>query len=66
MACPGNRMRFDLTCEDIVKQTNELMAESKAVYDAVGSVKEEAVSFDNVVKVRYAWWNHSVLHFEVK
>ena len=44
-------MRFDLTKEDIEKEANELIIKSKAVYDAIGSLKPENVTFENVVKV---------------
>ena len=51
MACPGNRMRWDLTAEDIGRKAEELMVQSKTAYDAVGAVKAEEANIDNVVKV---------------
>ena len=51
MACPGNRMRWDLSAEDIGRKADELMTKSKAVYDAVGAVKAEEANFENVVTV---------------
>ena len=51
MAAPGNLLRFDLSVEDISRETEELIQKSKAVYDAVGSLTPENVSYDSVVKV---------------
>ena len=51
MAGPGNRMRWDLTAEDIGRKAEELMVQSKTAYDAVGAVKAEEANIDNVVKV---------------
>ena len=51
MACQGNLMRFDLTTEDISKEADELIQKCKAVYDTVGSLASDDVSYDNVVKV---------------
>lgn len=50
MASPGNRLRFDLTVEDINKQAEKLMQDSKDVYDAVGAVKAGEVTFENVIQ----------------
>ena len=47
-----NTMRWDLTAEDIVSMTDGLIAETKAVYDAVGALKPEEVTFENSLKVR--------------
>ncbi len=52
MACPGNRLRFDLTPEDVASKADDLMTKSKAVYDAIASVKPEEANYDNVIKVR--------------
>jgi len=51
MACPGNRMRWDLSATDIAKQADELIESSKAVYDRVGLLKPDQVAYDNVIKV---------------
>lgn len=50
MACPGNRLHWDLTPEYITQEADRLIADSKAVYDAVGSLDPSAVTYDNVVK----------------
>lgn len=50
MAAPGNRMRWDLTVKDIAPRADELIAKSKKVYDAVGAVPKDQVTFDNVAK----------------
>ena len=51
MACPGNRMRFDLTVKDIETETDRLIKESKNVYDGIGKLSLEEANYDNVVKV---------------
>lgn len=51
MSCPGNRMRWDLTPQDIARQADVLIEKSKKVYDAVGQIKTESASYDNVIKV---------------
>ena len=51
MAAPGNRMRWDIVSSDVSKKADELMAKSKAVYDAVGALSSEDISYDNSVKV---------------
>ncbi len=51
MACPGNKMRFDLNPSDISSKCEELIIKSRAVYEAVGSLKPDEVTFVNVVKV---------------
>ena len=51
MACPGNRLRWDLKKEDFPKRAEQLMTETKAVYDAVGALKKEEVNYDNIIKV---------------
>ena len=52
MACPGNRMKWDLNAEDIGRKAEELMSKSKAIYDSVGAVKPEEANMENVVKVK--------------
>jgi len=49
--CPGNRMHWDLTPDYISNETDQLISESKAVYDAVGGLDSSAVTYDNVIKV---------------
>jgi len=50
-ACPGNRMHWDITPDYIASETDQLISESKAVYDAVGGLDSGAVTYDNVIKV---------------
>jgi thimet oligopeptidase len=50
MACPGNRLHWDLTPEYITAETDRLITDSKAVYDAVGALDRTAVTYDNVIK----------------
>jgi thimet oligopeptidase len=51
MASPGNKIRFDLNAEDIAKETEKLIEESKAIYDKIGSLKPDDISYDSVIKV---------------
>lgn len=44
-------MRWDLTAADIPKQAETLMEKSKAVFDKVGSLKADDVTYENVIKV---------------
>ena len=60
MACPGNRLRFDLTAEDLQKESDRLMIEAKNVYDNIGNLKIEDVTYDNVAKVRMMVRNISI------
>jgi len=50
MASPGNRLRWDLKKEDFPRLADELMTKTKAVYDAVGSINKDDVSYEKVVK----------------
>ena len=52
MACPGNKLRFDLKASELEKEADNLISQTKAVYDAVGSLKPEEVTFENCVQVR--------------
>ena len=53
MACPGNRMRWDITPEEIATKTEQLMTKSKAIYDYVGAIKTEDITYENVLKVYF-------------
>ncbi|XP_064605583.1 thimet oligopeptidase-like [Liolophura sinensis] len=49
---PGNELRLSwkLTAEGIAKSADELMTKSKAVHDAVGALKPDEVTYENVIK----------------
>lgn len=44
-------MRFDLTADDIPKETVQLIETTKGVYDKVAALKPEEVTYENVIKV---------------
>jgi len=48
----GNLLSWDLTTASIEKQTEDLKKKTQIVYDAVGSLSKDEVTYDNVVKVR--------------
>ncbi|XP_077188497.1 thimet oligopeptidase isoform X2 [Paroedura picta] len=45
-----NRLRWDLTAEQIDRATTELIEKTKQVYDAVGALQQAEVSYDNTLK----------------
>ena len=47
----GNRLNWDLTCNQIAKSADELIVKSKHVYDDVGKVSDDDTSFKSVMKV---------------
>lgn len=47
----GNRLTWDLTANGIRKRADEIIAMHKKIWDEVGSVKHEDVSYENVLKV---------------
>ncbi|XP_050789860.1 thimet oligopeptidase [Gopherus flavomarginatus] len=47
---PVNRLRWDLTAEQIENMTVELLERSKQVYDRVGSQEQGEVSYENTLK----------------
>lgn len=49
-----NKLIWKLTPEIINKSADELMTKTKAVYDGVGALSSEAVTYNNVVKVSKA------------
>ena len=49
--CPGNRLEWDLTAEDIKRRSEELIAKYKAVYDAIANLAPDQANYDNVIKV---------------
>ena len=50
-ACPGNRMHWNVTPDYIASESDQLISESKAVYDAVGALDGSDVTYENVIKV---------------
>ncbi|XP_054458386.1 thimet oligopeptidase [Anoplopoma fimbria] len=48
--CAENRMRWDLNPEQIQKLSEELIANIKTVYDAVGALDLDSVTFENTLK----------------
>ncbi|XP_077462969.1 thimet oligopeptidase [Stigmatopora argus] len=50
VVCPTNRLRWDLSAEQIGKMAERLMADTMKVYDAVGALDLGAVTFQNTVK----------------
>ncbi|XP_077572864.1 thimet oligopeptidase [Stigmatopora nigra] len=50
VVCPTNRLRWDLSPEQIGKMAERLMADTKKVYDVVGALDLAAVTFQNTVK----------------
>ncbi|XP_061540585.1 thimet oligopeptidase [Phycodurus eques] len=49
-ACPVNRLRWDPNAEQIREMADQLMADTKKVYDGVGALDPSAVTFRNTVK----------------
>ncbi|KAG8456553.1 hypothetical protein GDO86_002364 [Hymenochirus boettgeri] len=49
-AANRNLLRWDLSSQQIEKKTEELIAKAKCVYDAVGALDVETITYDNAVK----------------
>ncbi|XP_005999912.1 thimet oligopeptidase [Latimeria chalumnae] len=48
---PVNRLRWNLTPEEIKKNTTKLIEETKKVYNQVGSIDLSEINYDNTLKV---------------
>eukprot|EP00064_Thunnus_orientalis_P023980 superscaffoldBa00009679_g24245 len=48
--CSVNRLRWDLSPERIQQLTDELVTNTKKVYDRVGSLELDGVTFENTLK----------------
>ena len=47
----GVKLRWDLSAEEISKRMDELIERSKRVYDAVGALKPDQLTYENCLKV---------------
>lgn len=47
----GVLMEWDLSKEDIAKRADELIERARKVYDAVGALTPEQVTYENCLKV---------------
>lgn len=48
--CSDNRLRWDLTPEQIRQLSDELISNTKKVYDHVGALDLDSVTFENTLK----------------
>lgn len=45
------KLRWDLSTEEILKLTDELIERSRKVYDTVGALKTDELTYENCLKV---------------
>lgn len=48
--CPENRLQWDLNPEQIQQLSEELIANTKKVYDCIGALDLDNVTFENTLK----------------
>ncbi|TWW58383.1 Thimet oligopeptidase [Takifugu flavidus] len=48
--CSVNRLRWDLSPDQISQLANELIRDTKKVYDGVGALALDGVTFENTLK----------------
>ena len=48
----GNLLRFDVKAADLSPMTDALIKSSRAVYDRIGALSADNVTYESVVKVR--------------
>lgn len=48
----GVKLRWDLSTEEILKLTDELIERSRKVYNAVGALKPDELTYQNCLKVK--------------
>lgn len=48
--CSVNRLRWDLSPDQISQLANELIRDTKKVYDGVGALDLDSVTFENTLK----------------
>ena len=53
MSAASVKLRWNYTPDEIGKETGELIARSRSLYDQIGRLKPDELVYDNVVKVVY-------------
>lgn len=51
MSAASVKLRWNYTPDEIGKETGELIARSRSLYDQIGRLKPDELVYDNVVKV---------------
>ena len=49
----GVKLQWDFTKDDISKRADELIEQSRKVFDAVGAIKQDELNFENCLKVEF-------------